>query len=53
VLGRTAAARPAVRALLGEIEPVAGSAELRDRTAYVAQTDRTSLDFPSLRSTWR
>jgi manganese/iron transport system ATP-binding protein/manganese/zinc/iron transport system ATP- binding protein len=34
------------RALLGEIEPVAGTAELRDRTAYVAQTDRTSLDFP-------
>jgi ABC-type Mn2+/Zn2+ transport system ATPase subunit len=34
------------RALLGEIEPVAGSAELRGRTAYVAQTDRTSLDFP-------
>ena len=34
------------RALLGEIEPVAGSAELRARTAYVAQTDRTSLDFP-------
>jgi manganese/iron transport system ATP-binding protein/manganese/zinc/iron transport system ATP- binding protein len=34
------------RALLGEIEPVAGSAELHGRTAYVAQTDRTSLDFP-------
>jgi ABC-type Mn2+/Zn2+ transport system ATPase subunit len=34
------------RALLGEIEPVAGTAELRERTAYVAQTDRTSLDFP-------
>jgi manganese/iron transport system ATP-binding protein/manganese/zinc/iron transport system ATP- binding protein len=34
------------RALLGEIAPVAGSAELRARTAYVAQTDRTSLDFP-------
>jgi ABC-type Mn2+/Zn2+ transport system ATPase subunit len=34
------------RALLGEIAPSAGSAELRARTAYVAQTDRTSLDFP-------
>jgi ABC-type Mn2+/Zn2+ transport system ATPase subunit len=34
------------RALLGELPPVAGSAELRGRTAYVAQTDRTSLDFP-------
>jgi ABC-type Mn2+/Zn2+ transport system ATPase subunit len=34
------------RALLGEIEPSAGTAELRARTAYVAQTDRTSLDFP-------
>jgi ABC-type Mn2+/Zn2+ transport system ATPase subunit len=34
------------RALLGEIEPSAGRAELRGRTAYVAQTDRTSLDFP-------
>jgi ABC-type Mn2+/Zn2+ transport system ATPase subunit len=34
------------RALLGEIEPMAGAAELRARTAYVAQTDRTSLDFP-------
>jgi ABC-type Mn2+/Zn2+ transport system ATPase subunit len=34
------------RALLGEIEPASGSAELHGRTAYVAQTDRTSLDFP-------
>jgi ABC-type Mn2+/Zn2+ transport system ATPase subunit len=34
------------RALLKEIEPVSGSAELHARTAYVAQTDRTSLDFP-------
>jgi ABC-type Mn2+/Zn2+ transport system ATPase subunit len=34
------------RALLGEIEPIAGRAELRGRTAYVAQTDRTSLEFP-------
>jgi manganese/iron transport system ATP-binding protein/manganese/zinc/iron transport system ATP- binding protein len=34
------------RALLGEIAPAAGTAELRARTAYVAQTDRTSLDFP-------
>jgi manganese/iron transport system ATP-binding protein/manganese/zinc/iron transport system ATP- binding protein len=34
------------RALLKEIEPVSGGAELHARTAYVAQTDRTSLDFP-------
>jgi len=34
------------RALLGELEPIRGTAELRARTAYVAQTDRTSLDFP-------
>jgi manganese/iron transport system ATP-binding protein/manganese/zinc/iron transport system ATP- binding protein len=34
------------RALLGEIAPTTGSAELHARTAYVAQTDRTSLDFP-------
>jgi ABC-type Mn2+/Zn2+ transport system ATPase subunit len=34
------------RALLGEIEPTTGSAKLNARTAYVAQTDRTSLDFP-------
>jgi manganese/iron transport system ATP-binding protein/manganese/zinc/iron transport system ATP- binding protein len=34
------------RALLGELRPLNGSAELRGRTAYVAQTDRTSLDFP-------
>jgi manganese/iron transport system ATP-binding protein/manganese/zinc/iron transport system ATP- binding protein len=34
------------RALLAEIEPTTGSAELNARTAYVAQTDRTSLDFP-------
>jgi ABC-type Mn2+/Zn2+ transport system ATPase subunit len=34
------------RALLREIEPVGGAARLNARTAYVAQTDRTSLDFP-------
>jgi manganese/iron transport system ATP-binding protein/manganese/zinc/iron transport system ATP- binding protein len=34
------------RALLREIEPVSGSAQLHGPTAYVAQTDRTSLDFP-------
>ncbi|HEY0633212.1 MAG TPA: metal ABC transporter ATP-binding protein [Thermoleophilaceae bacterium] len=34
------------RALLGELEPVTGHTELHGRTAYVAQTDRTSLDFP-------
>jgi manganese/iron transport system ATP-binding protein/manganese/zinc/iron transport system ATP- binding protein len=34
------------RALLREIEPTAGTAELHGRTAYVEQTDRSSLDFP-------
>ena len=34
------------RALLGEIERSAGTAEVRARAAYVPQTDRTSLDFP-------
>jgi manganese/iron transport system ATP-binding protein/manganese/zinc/iron transport system ATP- binding protein len=34
------------RALLDEIRPTAGTASLNARTAYVAQTDRTSLDFP-------
>jgi ABC-type Mn2+/Zn2+ transport system ATPase subunit len=34
------------RALLGEISPSAGTAELHAATAYVAQTERTSLDFP-------
>ena len=34
------------RALLGEIERPAGTAEVRARAAYVPQTDRTSLDFP-------
>jgi manganese/iron transport system ATP-binding protein/manganese/zinc/iron transport system ATP- binding protein len=34
------------RALLEEIEPTSGSAAIHARTAYVAQTDRTSLDFP-------
>jgi manganese/iron transport system ATP-binding protein/manganese/zinc/iron transport system ATP- binding protein len=34
------------RALLKEIEAMSGRAELHARTAYVAQTDRTSLDFP-------
>ena len=34
------------RALLKEIPPTSGSAVLNARTAYVAQTDRTSLDFP-------
>src|SRR3954453_21282207 len=34
------------RALLKEIEPTTGSADLHARTAYVGQTDRTSLDFP-------
>jgi ABC-type Mn2+/Zn2+ transport system ATPase subunit len=34
------------RVLLGEIEPVTGAVEVSGRTAYVAQTDRTRLDFP-------
>ena len=34
------------RALLGEIERVAGEAMVRARLAYVPQTDRTRLDFP-------
>ena len=34
------------RALLGELEPVAGRIELSGRPAYMAQTDRTRLDFP-------
>jgi ABC-type Mn2+/Zn2+ transport system ATPase subunit len=34
------------RALLGELEPVAGRIELSGRPAYMAQTERTRLDFP-------
>jgi manganese/iron transport system ATP-binding protein/manganese/zinc/iron transport system ATP- binding protein len=34
------------RTLLGELEPVAGRVEVSGRPAYVAQTDRTRLDFP-------
>jgi manganese/iron transport system ATP-binding protein/manganese/zinc/iron transport system ATP- binding protein len=34
------------RALLGELEPAAGSVRVSGRPAYVAQTDRTRLDFP-------
>jgi ABC-type Mn2+/Zn2+ transport system ATPase subunit len=34
------------RLLLGELEPVSGSVELNGRPAYVAQTERTRLDFP-------
>jgi ABC-type Mn2+/Zn2+ transport system ATPase subunit len=34
------------RALMGELEPLAGRVDLRDRPAYVAQTERTRLDFP-------
>ena len=34
------------RALLGELEPAAGRIELSGRPAYVAQTERTRLDFP-------
>jgi len=34
------------RLLLGELEPLRGSVELSGRPAYVAQTERTRLDFP-------
>jgi manganese/iron transport system ATP-binding protein/manganese/zinc/iron transport system ATP- binding protein len=34
------------RVLLGELEPVAGRIGLSGRPAYVAQTERTRLDFP-------
>ncbi len=34
------------RALAGEIPPIAGSFETAGRPAYVAQTERTRLDFP-------
>ena len=34
------------RALIGELEPLAGHVRLNGRPAYVAQTERTRLDFP-------
>src|SRR4051794_13507419 len=34
------------RALLGELDPFAGSVHVEGRPAYVAQTERTRLDFP-------
>ena len=34
------------RALIGELEPLAGHVRLSGRPAYVAQTERTRLDFP-------
>jgi manganese/iron transport system ATP-binding protein/manganese/zinc/iron transport system ATP- binding protein len=34
------------RVLLGELEPAAGRIEVSGRPAYVAQTERTRLDFP-------
>jgi len=34
------------RVLLGELEPTAGTVELAGRPAYMAQTERTRLDFP-------
>ena len=34
------------RALVGELEPLEGSVRVRARPAYVAQTERTRLDFP-------
>ena len=34
------------RALMGELEPLTGRISLSGRPAYVAQTERTRLDFP-------
>jgi ABC-type Mn2+/Zn2+ transport system ATPase subunit len=34
------------RVLLGELEPASGRVELSGRPAYMAQTERTRLDFP-------
>ncbi len=34
------------RALLGELRPAAGTVEIAGRPAYLAQTERTRLDFP-------
>ena len=34
------------RALMGELEPAAGRVQVAGRPAYVAQTERTRLDFP-------
>jgi ABC-type Mn2+/Zn2+ transport system ATPase subunit len=34
------------RVLLGELEPLTGRVEVSGRPAYVAQTERTRLDFP-------
>jgi ABC-type Mn2+/Zn2+ transport system ATPase subunit len=34
------------RALIGQLEPLAGSVSVDGRPAYVAQTERTRLDFP-------
>jgi len=34
------------RVLLGELEPTAGRVELSGRPGYMAQTERTRLDFP-------
>jgi ABC-type Mn2+/Zn2+ transport system ATPase subunit len=35
-----------LRALLGELQPLTGEARVDGRPAYVAQTERTRLDFP-------
>jgi len=34
------------RALVGQLEPATGTVEVAGRPAYVAQTERTRLDFP-------
>jgi ABC-type Mn2+/Zn2+ transport system ATPase subunit len=34
------------RALIGELEPLGGAVRVSGRPAYVAQTERTRLDFP-------
>jgi ABC-type Mn2+/Zn2+ transport system ATPase subunit len=47
VLGPNGAGKTTLfRALIGELAPLAGSARVEGRPAYVAQTERTRLDFP-------
>ena len=41
------------RALLGELPFRSGEVVLDGRPAYVPQTERARLDFPSARTTWR
>ena len=47
VLGPTGGGKTTLfRALIGELDPLAGRVSLSGRPAYVAQTERTRLDFP-------